>query len=113
MATEQVSIESVNGKIAIEPVEEGITPTQIQMQGFWNEYDEKAAEFALRLPISSIAKCSGKRVVLDTETTGLEWWNDHMIGLGVWCPDAEVYGYIPTMKEETRAAVKQAVGACG
>ena len=106
MDTEQASIGNVNGKILIEPVADGI---QIQMPRFWDEYDEEHASFALRIPISSIAKCSGKRVTLDTETTGLEWWNDHMIGLGVWCPDAQVYGYIPTVKEETRIAVKAAV----
>lgn len=59
----------------------------------------------------ALAKCSGQTVALDTETTGLLWWKHDLIGLGVWCPDKQVYGYIPTLTEaerrETKVAVKE------
>lgn len=45
--------------------------------------------------ISDLSHCAGKRIVLDTETTGLHWWHDKMIGIGYYCPDIEEYGYIP------------------
>lgn len=45
---------------------------------------------------SQLERCSGHTVVIDTETTGLYWWEHRPIGVGVWCPLAGVTGYIPT-----------------
>ena len=39
-------------------------------------------------------QCSGKAIVLDTETTGLKWWNDHVTTIGFHCPGADVEGTI-------------------
>jgi len=61
------------------------------------------------IPLSSLKKCSGKRVCLDTETTGLQWYKDNMIGLGVYCPDAKVWGYIPAQTDRERTDLSQAV----
>lgn len=43
-----------------------------------------------------IRKCRGHRVVLDTETTGLEYYKQDIIGVAIHCPDAGVSGYMPT-----------------
>lgn len=42
-----------------------------------------------------ILACSGLTVAMDTETTGLKWYKDdqYVIGLGIHCPEAGVYGY--------------------
>lgn len=42
----------------------------------------------------ALQKCSGKRVALDTETTGLYWWRDSLITVGFHCPDAKLEGTI-------------------
>lgn len=42
----------------------------------------------------ALRKCSGKPVVLDTETTGLKWWNDHLTTIGFHCPQAGIEGTI-------------------
>lgn len=55
--------------------------------------------------IEEIAKCSGKKVAFDTETTGLLWCKDKMIGVGLHCPEAGVSGYIPTLNDYDRKAV--------
>lgn len=83
--------------------------TQLRMPGLWDDFDEGKAQFPQRITPADIAKCAGKTMALDVETTGLQWWNDEIIGLGVWCPEAEVYGYIPALSESTRIAVKQLV----
>jgi len=50
--------------------------------------------------IDDLLMCAGKTVVLDTETTGLRWYSDKLIGLSFYCPEDvagnESYGYIPT-----------------
>lgn len=43
----------------------------------------------------NLARCSGKRVAIDVETTGLHWWQHHLIGVGVYCPDADYEAYFP------------------
>lgn len=43
---------------------------------------------------SQLQKCSGKTVVLDTETTGLQWWTDHLTTVGFFCPEADICGSI-------------------
>jgi len=47
-----------------------------------------------------IRRCSGHRVAIDVETTGLSWVRNYIIGVGVWCPDVDVYGYIITKTKE-------------
>lgn len=49
-----------------------------------------------------IRKCAGHPVVVDTETTGLEWWDKDVIGIGIHCPAAEISGYMPTCTYEMR-----------
>jgi len=44
---------------------------------------------------SKILECSGKKVAIDLETTGLKFWDNKIIGMGIYCPDAEVWGYMP------------------
>lgn len=61
------------------------------------------------LTLEEIASCSGARVALDTETTGLEFWRNHIIGVSIHCSDRNVYGYFPTLEEQSREAVKEAV----
>lgn len=56
-----------------------------------------------------LALCSGHTVALDTETTGLNPWNDNLIGVGFYCPQAEVEGYIPTHTEEMRRNVREII----
>ena len=41
-----------------------------------------------------LKQCSGKRIALDTETTGLWWWRDKTIAIGFHCPDAGIEGTI-------------------
>jgi DNA polymerase-1 len=40
-----------------------------------------------------ILACSGYPVAIDTETTGLRWYSDGLIGIGIHCPQAGVSGY--------------------
>jgi len=61
------------------------------------------------LTFSDIEKCSGKRLSIDTETTGLQWYKNHMIGFGIYCPDADVGGYMPTDTDEERRNVRIAL----
>lgn len=42
-----------------------------------------------------IAKCDGATLVLDTETTGLRWWQDKLVGVGVYCPERNISTFIP------------------
>lgn len=58
-----------------------------------------------------LSTCSSKRVVLDTETTGLQWWSDRLISVGFYCPDADVAGCIdirnqPELQDEVREIVR-------
>lgn len=45
------------------------------------------------ITLEDIARCTGHPVVVDTETTGLHWWSDNLIGIGIHCPAAGVSGY--------------------
>ena len=49
------------------------------------------------LSISDLERCNGKTLVLDTETTGLHWWKDTVIGIGIHCPAVGISGYLPTL----------------
>lgn len=61
------------------------------------------------IQLSELAKCNGKRVVLDTETTGLFWHKNVIIGLGIHCPDAGVSGYVPALDIFARRDIYSAV----
>ena len=44
-------------------------------------------------------QCSGKTIALDTETTGLYWWNNHLTTLCFHCPSVGVEGTIDIGRE--------------
>lgn len=48
-----------------------------------------------------ILACSGLPLAIDTETTGLSWFRDGLIGIGIHCPKANVSGYAHTCRYET------------
>lgn len=59
----------------------------------------------------ALQKCSQKRVVLDTETSGLYWWKDRLVSIGFYCPDADIAGCIdirdqPELQKHIRNFVK-------
>jgi DNA polymerase I len=59
---------------------------------------------------NQLTKCSGKRVSLDTETTGLNYFRDRLTTVGFHCPDAGVEGSIDSQpQEEMQAAVKESL----
>lgn len=55
------------------------------------------------ITLEDIQKCAGHTVVVDTETTGLEWWKEDIIGVGIHCPAAGISGYFPTCTYENLA----------
>jgi DNA polymerase-1 len=61
--------------------------------------------------ISTLMKCEGKTLSLDTETTGLSWWSDKIIGLGFYCKELELKGYIPALDNETRMSIYKAINS--
>lgn len=48
------------------------------------------------LTVEDILRCKGHVVAIDTETNGLLWWDNKMIGVGIYCPTAGVQGYAHT-----------------
>jgi len=48
------------------------------------------------ITLDEIRACKGHRVAIDTETTGLRYWDDMIIGVSVYCPDLNISGYFPT-----------------
>jgi len=52
------------------------------------------------LTLEQIRSCRGHTVVVDTETTGLEWWNQSIIGVGIHCEELNISGYLPTCTYE-------------
>jgi len=48
-----------------------------------------------------ILACKGKPVAIDTETTGLHWYSDDLIGIGVHCEQAGISGYAHVCTYET------------
>lgn len=56
---------------------------------------------------ADILKCEGAPVALDTETTGLEWFRDRVLGIGVWCSARGVAVYIDTLDERVLAACRE------
>lgn len=49
-----------------------------------------------KLTREDILTCAGKTLAIDTETTGLHWYSDGLIGIGIHCPQANVSGYAHT-----------------
>lgn len=62
-----------------------------------------------RLTLEEAKCCSGKAVVVDVETTGLLWWQHTLIGVGLWCPQADVQGYWPCEEPHERAGIIDAL----
>lgn len=58
---------------------------------------------------ADILRCEGAKVVLDTETTGLEWWRDRLVGVAVYCPERDVRKFVPCLDSVDRRAVEEAV----
>lgn len=48
------------------------------------------------LTVEDILACSGHVVAIDTETNGLHFWENKIIGIGIYCPTAGVQGYVFT-----------------
>lgn len=59
--------------------------------------------------LDNLAACSGHSVALDTETTGLHWYQDTPIGIGWYCPGAESEGYIDLREEGMLELVQQTI----
>jgi DNA polymerase-1 len=55
--------------------------------------------------------CEGRMVALDTETTGLNPWQNHIIGVGFFCKSNGKIGYIPTLDDKDRIDVINAVNS--
>lgn len=49
-----------------------------------------------RLLVEDILACEGLPLAIDAETTGLHWYKDGLIGIGIHCPQADVSGYVHT-----------------
>ncbi len=60
------------------------------------EYDGDLAVFPERIEVDALEACGGKSLVFDTETNGLHWWKNEVIGIGVYCPEIDLKGYLPT-----------------
>lgn len=52
-------------------------------------------KFPKFLEFSELAKCNGQVVAVDTETTGLKWYENEIIGISVFCPTSDIWGYMP------------------
>lgn len=49
-----------------------------------------------KLTVEDILACEGLPLAIDVESTGLHWYKDGLIGIGIHCPKAEVSGYVHT-----------------
>ncbi len=55
---------------------------------------------------AAILEMEGRTIVFDCETTGLEWWREDIIGLGLYCPEMEKGIYIPALDSMDRLLVE-------
>lgn len=46
--------------------------------------------------IEDLASLKGQTFAIDTETTGLHWWRDAVIGISIHCPALNISAYLPT-----------------
>lgn len=53
-----------------------------------------------KLTYEDILACEGLPLAIDTETTGLSWHRNGLIGIGIHCPKAGVSGYVHTCTYE-------------
>jgi len=62
-----------------------------------------------RLTLADVARCSGYPLAIDVETNGVNWWQPviHTIGVGIYCPKADVAGYFPTWEPGELEAIVQ------
>lgn len=58
---------------------------------------------------SIFPKLSGHLVSLDTETTGLRWYKDHVICVSIECPTANIHGVVLCKEERQRQWVYEEV----
>lgn len=49
-----------------------------------------------------LPKLSGHLTSIDTETTGLKWYKDHIIGVSIECPSAGIHGFIHCKEDRRR-----------
>ena len=56
-----------------------------------------------------LPKVSKHLVSIDTETTGLKWYKDHIIGVSIECPTANIHGYIHCMDDRRRQWVYEEI----
>lgn len=61
------------------------------------------------LTLGELEGLKGHTLAIDVETTGLQWWSDKLIGVGIWCPQSDICGYIPTLSDEERIQTKEAL----
>lgn len=61
------------------------------------------------ITLDELMRGSGSTISLDTETTGLSWSNDKLIGVGTYCKNLNVMGYVPTLDDVERNRVKSAL----
>lgn len=57
-----------------------------------------------------LPKLSGHLVAIDTETTGLKWYSDKVIGVSIECPTAGIHGFIHCREDNRRQWVYEEVG---
>lgn len=53
-----------------------------------------------------LLQCKGKRIAIDTETTGLRWWHHRLTTIGFHCPDAGIEGSIDSLDPEVAEKAK-------
>lgn len=52
------------------------------------------------MKLEDLSQLKGHTFVLDVETTGLRWWENGLIGIGIYCPELGIEEYIPTCTYE-------------
>lgn len=63
------------------------------------------------ITLDELMQCNGRTVALDSETTGLLWHQDKLIGVGVYCKEIDLIGYVPTLEDEDRVRMKEALSS--
>ena len=63
----------------------------MRIDEFTGDWDQAVKYF---LTEEQVYRCRGKRIAIDTETTGLFWYCNELIGISLSCPDANVHGFV-------------------